>query len=154
MRRPEHDVSAVGIPPARGVEETAMSKTPDYVKEIMTTPVVSVAPEATVAQALRAMIDHDIGAVVIADGDAAAGVFTERDLTRGILDDPGLLGRSVEDVMSSPVITASPDEEVVFVFKRMSERRIRRLPVLENDRLVGIVTERDLLRWVDAVASS
>jgi CBS domain-containing protein len=131
-----------------------MSKAADYVKEIMTTPVVSVAPQATVAQALRAMIDHDIGAVVVADGDAAAGVFTERDLTRGILDDPGLLGRSVEDVMSSPVITASPDEEVVFVFRRMSERRIRRLPVLENDRLVGMVTERDLLRWVDAVASS
>jgi CBS domain-containing protein len=131
-----------------------MSKAADYVKEIMTTPVVKVPPQATVAQALRAMIDHDIGAVVIADGDAAAGVFTERDLTRGILDDPDLLGRSVEDVMSSPVITASPDEEVVFVFKRMSERQIRRLPVLENDRLVGIVTERDLLRWVDAVASS
>jgi CBS domain-containing protein len=131
-----------------------MSKAADYVKEIMTTPVVSVPPQATVAQALRAMIDHDIGAVVVADGDAAAGVFTERDLTRGILDDPGLLGRSIEDVMSSPVITASPDEEVVFVFRRMSERQIRRLPVLENDRLVGIVTERDLLRWVDAVASS
>ena len=131
-----------------------MSKAADYVKEIMTTPVVIVAPQATVAQALRAMIDHDIGAVVVADGYAAAGVFTERDLTRGILDDPDLLGRSVEDVMSSPVITAGPDEEVVFVFRRMSERRIRRLPVLENDRLVGMVTERDLLRWVDAVASS
>jgi len=131
-----------------------MSKAADYVKEIMTTPVVSVPPQATVAQALRAMIDHDIGAVVVADGDAAAGVFTERDLTRGILDDADLLGRSIEDVMSSPVITASPDEEVVFVFRRMSERQIRRLPVLENDRLVGIVTERDLLRWVDAVASS
>jgi CBS domain-containing protein len=136
------------------VKEREMSKTADYVKEIMTTPVVTVAPQATVAQALRAMIDHDIGAVVVADGDAAAGVFTERDLTRGILDDPGLLGRSVEDVMSSPVITASPDEEVVFVFRRMSERQIRRLPVLESDRLIGIVTERDLLRWVDAVASS
>jgi CBS domain-containing protein len=82
------------------------------------------------------------------------GVFTERDLTRAILDDPDLLGRSVEDVMSSPVITASPEEEVVFVFRRMAERQIRRLPVLEDGRLVGIVTERDLLRWVDAVASS
>jgi CBS domain-containing protein len=131
-----------------------MSKTADYVKEIMTTPVVTVAPQATVSQALRAMIDNDIGAVVIADGDGAAGVFTERDLTRGILDDPELLGRSVEDVMSSPVITATPDEEVVFIFRRMSEREIRRLPVVENERLVGIVTERDLLRWVDAVASS
>jgi CBS domain-containing protein len=131
-----------------------MSKPEDYVHELMTSPVVTVAPHATVAQALRGMIDHDIGAVVVADGDAAVGVFTERDLTRGILDDPDLLGRSVEDVMSSPVITATPEEEVVFVFHRMSERQIRRLPVVKDGRLVGIVTERDLLRWVDAVASS
>jgi CBS domain-containing protein len=131
-----------------------MSKAADYVKELMTTPVVTVAPNATVAQALRGMIDHDIGAVVVADGDAAVGVFTERDLTRAILDDGELLGRSVEDVMSSPVVTATPDEEVVFIFRRMSERHIRRLPVVEDGRLIGIVTERDLLRWVDAVASS
>jgi len=131
-----------------------MSKAADYVKELMTTPVVTVAPNATVAQSLRAMIDNDIGAVVVADGDAAVGVFTERDLTRAILDDGELLGRSVEDVMSSPVITATPDEEVVFIFRRMSERQIRRLPVVEDGRLIGIVTERDLLRWVDAVASS
>jgi CBS domain-containing protein len=143
----------VGIGRPR-LEEMEMSKTADYVKEIMTTPVVTVAPHATVAQALRGMIDHDIGAVVVADGDAAVGMFTERDLTRAILDDGELLGRSVEDVMSSPVITATPDEEVVFIFRRMSERQIRRLPVTEDGRLVGIVTERDLLRWVDAVASS
>jgi CBS domain-containing protein len=131
-----------------------MSKAEDYVKELMTSPVVIVAPHATVAQALRAMIDHDIGAVVVSENDQPLGVFTERDLTRGILDDPDLLGRPVEDVMSSPVVTGGPDEEVVFVFRRMAEKEIRRLPVVEDGHLIGIVTERDLLRWVDAVASS
>jgi CBS domain-containing protein len=119
----------------------------------MSATVIHVAPDATVAQALRAMIDRDIGSVVVAEGESAVGVFTERDLTRRILDDSGLLDRKVREVMSSPVTTVGPDDEVVFVFRLMNEKGIRRLPVIQDDRLVGIVTERDLLRWVDAVAN-
>jgi acetoin utilization protein AcuB len=55
--------------------------------------------------------------------------------------------------MSSPVTTIGPDEEVVFVFRLMNEKGIRRLPVVQDHRLVGMVTERDLLQWVDAVAN-
>jgi CBS domain-containing protein len=125
----------------------------DYVKGLMSAPVVHVAPHATVAQALRTMVDHDIGAVVVAEGDSAVGVFTERDVSRLILDDPDLLGREVREVMSHPVTTVGPEDEVVFVFRLMVERKIRRLPVVQEGRLVGILTERDLLRWVDAVAT-
>jgi CBS domain-containing protein len=131
-----------------------MSDGDDYVKGVMSSPVVSVAPHATVAQALRAMIDHDIGAVVVAEGDMPLGVFTERDVTRRILDDEDLLGRAVEEAMSSPVITVGPDDEVIFVFRLMADKGIRRLPVVEDGRMIGILTERDLLRWVDAVASA
>lgn len=131
-----------------------MSKGDDYVKGVMSAPVVHVAPDATVAQALRTMIDHDIGSVVIAEGASAVGVFTERDLTKRILDDPELLDRKVREVMSSPVTTVDPDDEVVFVFRLVTENGIRRLPVVQEDQLVGIVTERDLLRWVDAVANA
>ncbi len=130
-----------------------MSKDDDYVKAVMSAPVIHVAPDATVAQALRTMIDRDIGSVVVAEGESAVGVFTERDLTRRILDDSGILDRKVGEVMSSPVTTVGPDDEVVFVFRLMNEKRIRRLPVVQDDRLVGIVTERDLLQWVDAVAN-
>jgi CBS domain-containing protein len=130
-----------------------MSKTDDYVRAVMSAPVIQVAPDATVAQALRTMIDRDIGSVVVAEGESAVGVFTERDLTRRILDDSNLLDRKVGEVMSSPVTTIGPDEEVVFVFRLMNEKGIRRLPVVQDDRLVGIVTERDLLQWVDAVAN-
>jgi CBS domain-containing protein len=129
-----------------------MPEAGDYVKGVMSAPVVHVAPHATVAQALRTMIDHDIGAVVVAQGETVVGMFTERDLTRQVLDDSGLLAREVREVMSAPVTTVSPDDEVVFVFRLMTEKKIRRLPVIQNGRLVGIVTERDLLRWVDAVA--
>lgn len=131
-----------------------MSTGEDRVKGIMSSPVLHVAPHATVAQALRTMIDRDIGAVVVVDEDSVVGVFTERDLTRRLLDDADLLTREVGEVMSTPVTTVSPSDEVVFIFRLMTERGIRRLPVVDGGRLVGIVTERDLLRWVDAVATS
>jgi len=126
----------------------------DRVQGIMSSPAVHVAPHATVAQALRTMIDHDIGAVVVVDGASTVGVFTERDLTRRLLDDEDLLDREVGEVMSTPVTTVNPADEVVFIFGLMTEKGIRRLPVVDGGLLVGIVTERDLLRWVDAVATS
>lgn len=132
----------------------SMSTGEDHVKGIMSSPVVHVAPHATVAQALRTMIDRDIGAVVVVDGASVVGVFTERDFTKRLLDDADLLDREVGEVMSTPVTTVSPADEVVFLFRLMTEERIRRLPVIDGGLLVGIVTERDLLRWVDAVATS
>jgi CBS domain-containing protein len=131
-----------------------MSVEEDRVQGIMSSPVIHVAPHATVAQALRTMIDHDIGAVIVVDGALVAGVFTERDLTRRLLQDQDLLDREVGEVMSTPVTTVDPADEVVFIFRLMTEQGIRRLPVIDGGVLVGIVTERDLLRWVDAVATS
>jgi len=131
-----------------------MSVEEDRVQGIMSSPVIHVAPHATVAQALRTMIDHDIGAVIVVDGTSPVGVFTERDLSRRLLQDQDLLDREVGEVMSTPVTTVNPADEVVFIFRLMTEQGIRRLPVIDGGLLVGIVTERDLLRWVDAVAAS
>ena len=126
----------------------------DHVQGIMSSPVIHVAPHATVAQALRTVIDRDIGAVVVVDEASVVGVFTERDLTRRLLDEQNLLDREVREVMSTPVTTVNPADEVVFIFRLMTEKGIRRLPVIDSGQLVGIVTERDLLRWVDVVATS
>jgi CBS domain-containing protein len=128
-------------------------KAPDFVQQMMSSPVVHVAPDDSVSDALRAMIDRNIGAVVVVEDGRPVGVFTERDVSRRILDDRELLVRRVGDVMSAPVVSVAPTDEVVFIFGLMTGKRIRRLPVVEGDRLVGIITERDLLRWVDAVAS-
>jgi len=97
-------------------------------------------------------VDRDIGSVVVASGYRPVGMFTERDLLRCILDDPRLLERPVGDVMTQPVVTARPDQEVVDAFELMNANEVRRLPVVDAGRLVGIVTERDLLRWVGQVA--
>lgn len=130
-----------------------MTKAPDVVGEIMTVNVVGVAPDDPVSSAVRAMVDHDIGSVLVTEDDRAVGVFTERDLTRRILDDPDLLARPIREVMSAPVHAVRPDTEIQQAFDLMNAKGVRRLAVLDGTRLVGIVTERDLLRWVSAVAA-
>jgi CBS domain-containing protein len=130
-----------------------MARAPDAIGELMTKDVVSVRPDARVRAALQAMIDHDIGSVVVVDEDGrAVGVFTERDVTRHVLTDAALLDERVGDLMSSPPVIVAPDDQVVDVFEVMNGKGIRRLPVVDEGRLVGIVTEGDLRRWVDQVA--
>lgn len=124
----------------------------DLARGVMTSEVVTVGPDEPVEAAIRAMLDHDIGAVVVARDGEPLGLFTERDVTRRVLDGEDLLHRPVSEVMSAPAVTVAADTEVVEIFKLMNDRRIRRLPIVEDGKLVGIVTERDLLRWVDAVA--
>lgn len=130
-----------------------MGRAPDTVGEIMTREVVTAVPDDTVERAVRLMVERGIGSIVVADGGRAEGVFTERDLARHILDTPGLLEQPVRAYMSSPVVSISPEMEIVAAFDRMNASGVRRLPVVDGDRLVGIVTERDLLRWVGAVAA-
>ena len=130
-----------------------MTRAPDTVGEVMTRDVVVVSPDDPVEEAVRSMIDHDIGSVVVLEGKGPVGILTERDLMRRILDRPDLLSARVGAVMSSPVVTTGPDVEMVDAFDLMNAENVRRLPVVEREGLVGIVTERDLLRWVSAVAA-
>jgi CBS domain-containing protein len=129
-----------------------MTRAPDTIGELMTTDVVTVGPDDRVRDALQAMIDHDFGSIVVAEEGRPVGVFTERDVTRRVLTDAGLLEQRVRDLMSAPPITVQPGDQVVNVFELMNGKGIRRLPVVEGDRLVGIVTEGDLRRWVGLVA--
>jgi len=129
-----------------------MTRAADTIGELMTSDVVTVPPDSTVRDALRQMIEHDIGSVVVTEGGRAIGVFTERDVTRNVLTDAALLDEQVRDLMSSSVISVAPADQVVDVFELMNSKSIRRLPVVEGDRLVGIVTEGDLRRWVGQVA--
>lgn len=129
-----------------------MGETRDLVGEVMSAPVFTVVPEEPVRAAVRAMGDHRIGGVVVAREGELLGIFTERDLLNRILDDAGLLDRPVGEVMTTPLVTVTTDTPIDEAFEAMTERSIRRLPVVSDEgKLVGIVTERDLLRWVDTV---
>ncbi len=114
--------------------------------------VVTVNPTTTLAEAARTMVDHRIGAVVVADdAERLLGIVTERDLTRAIVDYPiGLVEQRVEDVMSHPVVTCAPDESVVEALYMMNSRHIRHLPILDRDRLAGMISIRDVTgKWIE-----
>lgn len=115
----------------------------------MRRPVVTVGPKDAVWQALEVMRSTSIGAVVVAEGERPVGIVTESDVVRFLVDRgmgiTELLSVPVESVMSRPLTTCSPDEDLIDAVARMVERKVRRLPVVEGERLVGILTERDLM---------
>ena len=129
-----------------------MTSDADTVHGVMTSEVVTVAPSDPVREAIAKMSAGDIGSVVVVEDGSPIGLFTERDLTRRILLDADLLDRPVADVMSGRPVTAEVSTEVVEAFELMNANGVRRLPVVADGRLVGIVTEGDLRRWVGNVA--
>ncbi len=113
--------------------------------------IVGVAPDDTVYEALRRMADHNIGAVVVLDGDRLVGIMSERDYARKvILMDRGSKETRVEDIMTSEVFTISPQTTVSECMQLMTDHRIRHLPVMDGDRLVGIVSIGDIVKAVIA----
>jgi CBS domain-containing protein len=109
----------------------------------------SIEPEEPVLRAIQVMADKHVGALPVVRGAELVGVISERDYARKVI----LLGRSsaetpVWQIMTSPVITVSPDETVHACMELMTERRIRHLPVVEKTKLVGIVSIGDLVRSV------
>jgi CBS domain-containing protein len=119
-----------------------------FLSEIMTSKVVTVDISERVEEAVRLMVKFDIGSVVVADKENPVGIITERDVTRTALRGDTLLKLPVRSLMSRPLQTAPPDMEVWMAFETMLRLGVRRLPIVENGKLVGIVSEKDLTRWV------
>lgn len=115
------------------------------VREIMTTELVTVPPSATVIEAARLMRDADIGDVLIQDGDKLTGILTDRDITcRAVAEGFDCASTRVGDIMTKELFTGMPDWDVDNASDLMAEEQIRRLPILENGKLVGIVSLGDL----------
>jgi CBS domain-containing protein len=107
----------------------------------------SVSAQATVLDALKAMANANIGAVFITDGKRMAGIFTERDyLRKGELEGRQAESTLVKDVMTRNVYTVTKDTTIDQCMALMSRHRIRHLPVVENDQLVGLVSIGDVVK--------
>ena len=112
------------------------------------TAVVSVPPDTSVLEAAILMNDRAIGAVLVLDGNEPAGIFTERDVLRRVVAarrDPATT--MVGEVMTTKLISCSPDTPLAECAGMMSSRRIRHLPVVGVSGLAGLVTSGDLLAW-------
>lgn len=107
----------------------------------------SVAPDTSVFEALRKMADHGVGALLVMDGNALAGIVSERDYARKVI----LMGRAsrdtpVRDVMSEDVVTVTPDATMQDCMARMTEHHIRHLPVLRDGMVIGLVSIGDVVK--------
>lgn len=111
--------------------------------------VFSVAPSATIADAVAEMNRHRVGSVIVLDGGRLVGIFTERDVLRRVVGD-GIDPKksTVADVMTGGVITISPQSSIEDTMMIFTEKRCRHLPVVEDGRLVGTISIGDITRWM------
>ena len=116
------------------------------VKDIMNPNVVSLGPEASLKEASELMAQQKIGSIVIVDGDKPVGIITERDFATKIMLKPYSAETKVSEVMSSPVIHVSSDQSVADIIDIMANKDIRKVPVIDNGKVLGIVTGTEFLR--------
>ena len=111
--------------------------------------VISIAPAASVFDAIKLMADRAVGSLLVMDGEKIIGIVTERDYARKVI----LLGRSsettkVEQVMSTEVITATAEQTVRECMTLMTEKRIRHLPVVADDKVIAMISIGDLVQAI------
>ncbi len=117
------------------------------VKEAMKTNLVLVEPATTVLEAAKRMRENKIGNVIVVEKKHPVGILTESDILKKVVaEGKNASAVLVEDVMSTPIVVADPYISLEEAMKMMGKCNIRRLPVIENDELIGIITQRDISR--------
>jgi len=114
------------------------------VRDIMTPNPRTVSPDDSLESAARIMRDEDTGAVPVVRDGRPIGMLTDRDIVIRAVADGGATSRAVREIVTERLISVSPEASTREATELMSEHQIRRLPVVENDRLVGIVSLGDL----------
>lgn len=119
------------------------------------TNVWSISPEATVFDAIHMMADKNVGALLVMEGGKLIGIITERDYTRKV----ALKGKSsketaVREIISGQLVHVTPSHTVEECMHVMTDNRVRHLPVMEGDRLVGVVSIGDLVNWIISAQST
>jgi CBS domain-containing protein len=120
----------------------------DLIESNMSTNVETVEPTVSLKHALRRIVALNIGSIVVVKGDEPVGIITERDISRYVAADEDALKRKVKYVMSKPLITVEPTASIQEAVELMVKHGVRRLPVMKQQKLVGIISQRDVLRWV------
>jgi len=111
--------------------------------------ILPISPEQTVREALSLMAEHDVGALMVMSESKLVGIVSERDYARKcILLGHDSISTKVRDIMTSPVVSVTPRHTVDDCMNLMTNRHFRHLPVLEGDKVIGIVSIGDMVKWV------
>jgi CBS domain-containing protein len=120
------------------------------VKDVMTSNPTTVQSDATVVEAARIMRDQDTGIVPVVENDRLVGTVTDRDITvRVVAEGRDPESTTVREIASTDVVSVEPQQDLSEALRLMAEHQVRRLPVVENDRVVGIVAQADVAREAD-----
>jgi CBS domain-containing protein len=114
----------------------------------MSSPVKTINASDTLGSAAEAMVMNEIGAVVVIERTNLIGIITERDIVKQVVRASDALKKSVKQLLFKSLVTVGPSTTIQEAFATMLKNKIRRLPVVDGSKLVGIVTEKDLMRWV------
>ncbi len=115
------------------------------VKDVMTRSITTIEPDATIKDAASIMQQYNIGSIPVVDNNGLVGIVTDRDIVvRNIASDQDPFSTPVRNIMTSQVTTVTPEEDVKSISEIMSKRQVRRLPVVENQNLVGMVSLGDI----------
>jgi len=117
--------------------------------------IFSISPNATVYEAIEMMSNKNVGALLVMEGERLVGMISERDYTRKVF----LRGKrsretSVTEIMSTQLTTTRPQEGVEKCLRLMTDKHIRHLPVLDDDKVVGVISIGDLVKWVISCQSA
>jgi len=116
------------------------------VADVMAFRIVKVSPEDPVRVAIARMLEENVGSVAVCDDQRLVGIFTERDVLRLTSQGPDFDEVRVGDVMTTQLVTLSPDDDILDAARLMGEKKIRHLPVLEGENLLGMVGIREVVR--------
>lgn len=109
----------------------------------------SIAPDATVYDALKLMAKKNVGAVLVLDGEKMAGILSERDYARKVtLQGKKAKGTSVREIMTDKVISVRPEDTAEECMALMTEKKVRHFPVIEDDKLIGVISIGDVVKAI------
>jgi len=118
------------------------------VEDVMVESVITVDVDSSVMKAVKTMNEHEIGCLVVTRRGKAVGIITERDLLKRVIAKSKNPSRiKVREIMTKPLIAGQPDMDLEDATKLMFERKIKKLPVVENGRLLGLITLTDVARF-------
>ncbi len=118
------------------------------VKEVMNNSVVSVDSSVTATDAAKMMEDTGVGAIVVLEKNIPVGLVTDRDFAIKITAHSYPIDTPVKRIMSSPLISIDPNSDLWMASDLMSTRNVRKLPVLDDDKVVGIITSSDIVKHI------
>ena len=109
--------------------------------------VITVGPDQSLRKAVNLLAEHNIGALIVVDeAGRPVGIISERDIIRESAQTEAALGQTVSRVMTEDLITASPEDDLETVLQTMTARRFRHLPIMDQDRLIGVISIGDVVK--------